>query len=108
LFENSIVKRFQNGGNGSPMGYELMKVNRLMQMLLIFLPFTLYSAVDRIKVELSTGNYYGIFPNIPLGLTAAITVTQLKQQLFCVWFFFKWCLYCKQFYNGNGFKRSKP
>jgi hypothetical protein len=59
-----------------------MKVNRLMQMLLIFLPFTrTLSAVDRIKVELSTGNYYGIFPNIP-GLTAAITVTQLKQQPF--------------------------
>jgi hypothetical protein len=37
-------------------------------------------------VELSTGTYYGIYPSIPLGLTAAITVTRLKQQLFCVWF----------------------
>jgi hypothetical protein len=40
---------------------ELMKVNRLMLMLLIFLPLTPYfSAVDRIKVELHR-NYYGIF-----------------------------------------------
>jgi hypothetical protein len=42
------------------------------------------SAVDRIKVELSTGNYYGIFPNIPLGLTAAITVTPAETTTYFV------------------------
>jgi hypothetical protein len=44
------------------MGYELMKANHRMLMLLIFAFQSDLSAVDRVKVELSTETYYGILP----------------------------------------------
>lgn len=41
IFENSIVKTIsQNGGNGSPNGLRINESDRLMRMLLIFLPLT--------------------------------------------------------------------
>jgi hypothetical protein len=74
-FENSIVKRFQNGGNGSPNGLRINESEPSDADVADIFALTCTSEVDRIKVELSTGNYYGIFPNIPLGLTAAISNT---------------------------------
>jgi hypothetical protein len=64
-----------------PMGYELMSTADDVD---IFAFDSVLSAVDRIKVELSTETIME-FPNIPLGLTAAITVTS-QQPILCLVF----------------------
>lgn len=86
VFENSIVKTIsQNGGNGSPNGLRINEYESSdADVADIFAFDTVLSEVDRVKVELSTGNYYGIFPNIPLGLTAAIDVSPTETATYYV------------------------
>ncbi|MBB1193212.1 hypothetical protein DNC80_05950 [Flavobacterium sp. SOK18b] len=86
IFENSIVKTIsQNGGNGSPNGLRINESEPSdADVADIFAFDSVLSEVDRIKVELSTGNYYGIFPNIPLGLTASIDVSPTETATYYV------------------------
>ena len=86
IFENGIAKTIsQNGGNGSPNGLRINESEPSdADVADIFAFQSDLSAVDRVKVELSTGTYYGIYPSIPLGLTAAITVTPAETTTYFV------------------------
>jgi hypothetical protein len=82
-FENSIVKTISKWSGGSPNGWINESEPSDADVADIFAFDSDLSAVDRVKVELHR-NYYGIFPNIPLGLTAAITVTPAETTTYFV------------------------